>query len=953
MIQYDYIIIGGGSAGCVLANRLSADPRNKVLLLEAGGKGNSLKISTPMAFSELYHSNVDWDYKPEPLENANGQVIFYPRGKVLGGCSSINLMIYIRGAKKDYDEWAALGNKGWSYDEVLPYFKKSEQHAERKDNYHGQDGPLKVTKGNDRYENPLVRVFQKAGNEIGLPTNEDFNGDSQIGVGIYDTTISDGKRQSTAATFLKEAKDRSNLTVLTNAHTTKITFEGTKATGVLFQYKKQLKKAIANKEVLLSAGALNSPQLLMLSGIGEADYLEKHQIEVIKDLKGVGKNLKDHYFFPVVHASKEKTTILSEGSGFRMVKNLFKYLLTKKGVFASTPVNSGGFIVLDDESDRPDVQFLFTPGWSTKIDGKIADKPNEDGFTIFMIMLNPKSIGSLGLKSNNPFEQPEINLNYFDDPYDLDLAVKAYRIVEKIYEASAFKLVKGRPLRPSKKLEEDVEVTKWLKEHVDTVYHPVGTCKMGNDELAVVDDRLFVHGIQNLRVVDASIMPTITRGNTNAPTIMIAEKAADMILKEQLDNPLKQRSPTLKTILNQPFTLPSGAILRNRIAKAALTERMANADGLPNQKHYTLYEHWAQNQAGLLITGNFMVDRRYLESTGNVIVEANTPIGPFQKWTEKVLSYGNHFWAQIGHAGRQSTKFSTRKPVSASDVQLKKMGLFGRPIPLTEMGIQDVIQRFVHAGEFCQKAGFTGIQIHSAHGYLLSQFLSPITNRRNDKWGGSIENRARLLFEICDQTRAKVGSSFSIAVKLNSADFQRGGFNEKDARYVIKTLEEKGIDLLELSGGTYENMALFGSEMKESTCEREAYFLDFAREIRKECSIPLMVTGGFRTKSFCESALENNELDIIGFGRPFLLTDSFPQGFLKGTLEKVTEPPIKIIDKKNKDSAIAGFYDLQIKRLANQQQLHFDYSGFKLATHIGKIEMRMGIRNWWANKSSK
>lgn len=530
-MNYDYIIVGAGSAGCVLANRLSVDPNNKVLLLEAGSKDSKLEISIPLAFAQLYHSKVDWDYKPEPLEHANGQVIFYPRGKVLGGCSSINLMLYVRGAKKDYDEWADLGNKGWSYDEILPYFKKSEQHNDRKDDYHGKNGPLKVSRGNETYENPLVKVFQKAGNEIGLPTNEDFNGDNQIGVGIYDTTIHGGKRQSTAATFLNEAKNRPNLTILTNAHTTKITFEGTKATGVIFQHKKKSKTATANKEVLISAGALNSPQLLMLSGIGDAHYLKKHQIKVVKDLKGVGQNLKDHYFFPLVYASKEKITLLTESSRFNLIKNVFKYFFSKKGALTSTPVNSGGFAVLDDEKDRPDVQFLFAPGWNTKIDATIADRPDEEGFTIFMIMLNPRSTGHLGLKSNNPFQQPEINLNYFDDANDLDLAIKAYRMADKIFDASAFTAFKGKPLHPPKKLKQDLDIAKWLKETIETVYHPVGTCKMGNDEMAVVDDQLSVHGIQNLRVVDASIMPTIIRGNTNAPTIMIAEKAADMILK--------------------------------------------------------------------------------------------------------------------------------------------------------------------------------------------------------------------------------------------------------------------------------------------------------------------------------------------------------------------------------------------------------------------------------------
>lgn len=401
------------------------------------------------------------------------------------------------------------------------------------------------------------------------------------------------------------------------------------------------------------------------------------------------------------------------------------------------------------------------------------------------------------------------------------------------------------------------------------------------------------------------------------------------------------------TPLNSSFQLPCGATLNNRIAKAALTERIAKADRLPNERHFNLYEHWARNGAGMLLTGNIQVDKRYLESTGNVVVEKNTPIEAFQTWTQKVNRYGNHFWAQISHAGRQSSRFSTLRPVSASNVQLKKMGLFAKPVPLTESGIEDVIERFVFTADFCKRAGFTGVQFHAAHGYLLSQFLSPKTNIRDDQWGGSVENRARILFEIVERTRKVVGTGFPISVKLNSADFQRGGFNEEDSKFVIKALEERGVDLLEISGGTYEMSAmLLGVEKRESTKQREAYFLDFAKEIRKDCKMPLMVTGGFRTLEVCEEALTNDELDIVGFGRPFLLTSSFPKEFLNGSAKKIDPPSFKILDKNNADAAEAGFYDLQIKRLADGKPLKFDYSSVKIATHIPRIEMSMGIRNW-------
>ena len=402
----------------------------------------------------------------------------------------------------------------------------------------------------------------------------------------------------------------------------------------------------------------------------------------------------------------------------------------------------------------------------------------------------------------------------------------------------------------------------------------------------------------------------------------------------------------MKITLNSPLTLPCGAILQNRLAKAAMTERMAKSSHLPDERHQRLYKHWARNGAGMILTGNILVDKRYLESMGNVVIEKNTPIKPFLELTNKVESHSCHFLAQLSHAGRQSSVFSTRKPVSASNVQLKKMRLFGKPIPLTDSAIEDVVDRFVYAAEFCQKAGFTGLQIHAAHGYLISQFLSPRTNKRSDRWGGSIENRARLLFRIVERTRESVGKSFPISVKLNSADFQKGGFDERDSKYVIKALENRGLDLLEISGGTYEQFAMMGNGMKDSTRIREAYFLDFAKQIRKECQLPIMVTGGFRTLSVCREALANRELDVIGFGRPFLIDETFPRKFLDGSMKRIEEPKIKILDPNNVDAAEAGFYDFQIKRLAYGKPLDFNYSALKVAMRIPAIEMKMGLRDW-------
>ena len=397
--------------------------------------------------------------------------------------------------------------------------------------------------------------------------------------------------------------------------------------------------------------------------------------------------------------------------------------------------------------------------------------------------------------------------------------------------------------------------------------------------------------------------------------------------------------------INRSFTLPCGAVLKNRIAKAALTERLTSPDHLPSDQHLRLYDHWAKNGAGLLLTGNILVDRKYLESTRNVVIETDTIKTPFREWTTQVKNYGNQFWAQLSHAGRQSSIFSTRRPVSASDVQLKKMAMFAKPRPLSVEGIEDVIERFVHAAVFCKEVGFTGVQFHAAHGYLINQFLSPKTNLRKDKWGGSLENRTRLLYQIVDRTRKSVGPSFPISVKLNSADFQRGGFEEEDSIKVIQTLEAMDVDLVEISGGTYEQSAMMGIGMKESTRSREAYFLEFARKVRKHSKIALMVTGGFRTLTVCEEALKNDELDLIGFGRPFLMEESFPKGFLEGSMKQVPIPEVKVLDKKNADAAEAAYYDLQIKRLADGKSLKFDYSALRVALHIPKIEMVGGFRN--------
>lgn len=398
-------------------------------------------------------------------------------------------------------------------------------------------------------------------------------------------------------------------------------------------------------------------------------------------------------------------------------------------------------------------------------------------------------------------------------------------------------------------------------------------------------------------------------------------------------------------MINTPFILPSGEKLPNRIAKAALTERLSDASHLPNQKHSTLYDTWAKGGAGLLISGNIMVDEKYLEAAGNVAVHHLSPEAPFKLWTRSVLAYDTAFWAQLNHPGRQATLFSSTKPISASDVQLKKNGMFGKPRPMTEEEIEDVINRFVQSANFCRRVGFTGVQIHAAHGYLISQFLSPRTNKRSDQWGGSIENRSRLLLTIVERMRSKVGNEFSISVKLNSADFQKGGFDEKDALFVINALEKGGVDLLEISGGTYEDFVAFTkSHIKDSTLAREAYFIEFAKAVRKQSTIPIMVTGGLRSLDFCKEVLTNKELDILGFGRPFLLDERFPKGFLDGSLDRVEEPNIKTAARLY-DMGIAGFYDYQIERLATGKSLKLTYPGWRGAMRMTRNELWKGIKN--------
>ena len=531
MDAYHYIIIGAGSAGCVLANRLSADPSYKVLLLEAGKPDSKLEIGIPGGYGNLHRSTVDWGFSTEPQAHVNMRRMYLPRGKTLGGSSSTNAMAYVRGNKADYDEWAALGNPGWSFEEVLPYFKKSENNEDFGGQYHGKEGLLNVTLGK-RFQTPFAAAFVEACKEIEIPKNEDYNGADQAGASFFQFTIKDGKRHSTAAAFLKPILSRPNLRVVTQAMVSQILIEDDRAVGVAYLKSGSIQKVYASKEVILSAGTFQSPQLLMLSGIGPQEILKRHQIPVKKEVPGVGQNLQDHLFINVSSLALQQEGFNHYFKPMNQVKVLIKYLITHKGPLACSALEATAFFSLN-EGAQPDLQFHFTPLhigndyvpdlYNTKT------YPTTDGYTIAPTLLRPKSRGFVSLTSGNPMYAPLIQPNFLSDKEDLQVLIAGVKKALEVSRATAFRPFRKSVIAPLD--ETDEGIIEHIRKAVETVYHPVGTCKMGHDDQSVVNEKLQVHGIKGLRVVDASIMPTIVSGNTNAPVIMIAEKAADMILE--------------------------------------------------------------------------------------------------------------------------------------------------------------------------------------------------------------------------------------------------------------------------------------------------------------------------------------------------------------------------------------------------------------------------------------
>jgi choline dehydrogenase len=527
--EFDYVIVGAGSAGCVLANRLSADGRDSVLLLEAGPRDTNLWIHVPLGYGRLFkEKTVNWMYQTEPEPGLDGRSVFQPRGKVLGGSSSINGLLYIRGQHEDYDRWRQHGNHGWGFDDVLPYFKKAEDQHRGADDFHGIGGPLPVS--DLGHPDPLSAAFIAAAAETGLPVNRDFNGASQEGAGFFQTTTRHGRRASAAVAYLRPAKGRHNLRVETAALAQRIVFAGHRAVAVEYRQAGSLRTARARKEILVSGGAFNSPQLLQLSGVGSAELLRKHGIDVVLDAPGVGHDLQDHMQVRVVMRCSQRITLNDiVNHPVRKILMGLRYAAFRTGPLTIAAGTSGAFFKTNPRLATPDIQIHFLPFSTDKMGEKLHAF---SGFSASVCQLRPESRGSLRIRSADPAAPPEIRINYLSTEVDRTANVEGLKVLRKILQAPALSPFVVEEVDPGAKVVSDAALLRYCRARGSTIYHPTSTCRMGNDALAVVDQRLRLRGLEGLRVVDASVMPDLVSGNTNAVVIMIAEKASEMILAD-------------------------------------------------------------------------------------------------------------------------------------------------------------------------------------------------------------------------------------------------------------------------------------------------------------------------------------------------------------------------------------------------------------------------------------
>ena len=530
---FDYVVVGAGSAGCVVANRLSADPTRRVLLLEAGGRDWSPWIHIPVGYFKTMHNPAtDWCYVTEPDAGLDGRRLQWPRGKVLGGSSSINGLLYIRGQPRDYDHWRQMGNTGWGWDDVLPYFKRAEDQQHGADPLHGSGGPLPVQ--DRRVDRDICAAFIAACEQVGIPRNDDFNGPTQEGAGYYQLTTRNGRRCSTAVAYLRPARRRANLHVVTHAHIEQVLTEGRRAAGVRARVGGQRRECRAAAAVVLSAGAIGSPQILMLSGIGPGAQLREHGIDVLHDLRGVGRHLQDHLQIRSVYRCRRGSTLNEEGNNpFKRVMMGLEYALFRRGPLSLAASLVGVFTRSDPSLPSPDIQFHMQP--------LSADKPGEGlhrypAFTSSVCQLRPESRGHIELRSADPHQHPAIHPNYLSTPGDQRVAVAALAISRRVCRAPALAGYVSEELLPGAEVQGEEALLAAARRISQTIYHPTSTCRMGPDPMSVVDERLRVHGLERLYVADASIMPTIVSGNTNAPAIMVGEKAADLLLEDARRN---------------------------------------------------------------------------------------------------------------------------------------------------------------------------------------------------------------------------------------------------------------------------------------------------------------------------------------------------------------------------------------------------------------------------------